>query len=86
MVAASTDCPGGYTAMLTDYISPNQDFIACPNQDVVYGGGFSALEKEPMVIQVPDFGDASGSMRYMTSARTKLAGLASNTAASRAST
>jgi hypothetical protein len=23
----------------------------------VYGGGFSALDKEPMVFQVPDFGD-----------------------------
>ena len=33
-----------------------QTFIVCPNQDVVYGGGFAALEKEPMVFQVPDFG------------------------------
>jgi hypothetical protein len=23
---------------------------------VVYGGGFAALDKEPMVFQVPDFG------------------------------
>ena len=42
--------------MLTNYISPNQTFIACPNQDVVYGAGFSALDKEPTVFQVPDFG------------------------------
>ena len=32
-------------------------FIVCPNQDVVYGAGFTALDKEPTVIQVPDFGD-----------------------------
>ena len=48
--------PVGYNAMLTNYISPNQTFIACPNQDVVYGAGFSALDKEPTVFQVPDFG------------------------------
>ena len=49
--------PVGYNAMLTDYIAPNQTFIVCPNQDVVYGAGFSALDKEPTVFQVPDFGD-----------------------------
>jgi hypothetical protein len=49
--------PVGYNAMLTNYIAPNQTFIACPNQDVVYGAGFSALDKEPTVFQVPDFGD-----------------------------
>ena len=27
--------PIGQVAMLTNYISPNQTFIACPNQDVV---------------------------------------------------
>ena len=43
--------------MLTDYISPEQTFVTCPNQDVVYGGGFFALDKEPIVFQVPDFGD-----------------------------
>ena len=32
-------------------------FVACPNQDVVYGAGFFALDKEPIVFQVPDFGD-----------------------------
>jgi hypothetical protein len=29
----------------------------CPNQDVAYGAGFTALDKEPTVVQVPDFGD-----------------------------
>ncbi len=43
--------------MLTDYISPDQRFIACANQDVVYGAGFMPLDKEPIVFQVPDFGD-----------------------------
>ena len=49
--------PVGYNAMLTGYISPEETFIACPNQDVVYGAGFSALDKEPTVFQVPEFGD-----------------------------
>jgi hypothetical protein len=48
--------PIGDLTMLHDYISPEQTFIVCPNQDVVYGGGFAALDKEPMVFQVPDFG------------------------------
>lgn len=49
--------PVGYNQMLTDYLKPDQTFIVCPNQDVVYGAGFTALDKEPEVIQVPDFGD-----------------------------
>jgi len=44
-------------AMLTGYISPSQTFIACPNQDVAYGAGWMTLDKEPIVFQVPDFGD-----------------------------
>jgi hypothetical protein len=45
-------------AMLTNYISPEQRFIAATNQDVVYGFGFlDNLDKEPIVFQVPDFGD-----------------------------
>jgi hypothetical protein len=48
--------PVGTSVMLTDYVKPEEDFIVCPNQDVVYGGGFAALDKEPMVFQVPDFG------------------------------
>lgn len=49
--------PIGQVTMLTDYIKPDQSFITCPNQDVVYGGGYFALDKEPVVFQVPDFGD-----------------------------
>jgi hypothetical protein len=44
-------------AMLTGYVDPAQRFIACPNQDVVYGTGFFDLDKEPIVFQVPDFGE-----------------------------
>ena len=49
--------PVGYNQMLTNYISPAQTFAVCPNQDGAYGGGFTALDKEPTVIQVPDFGN-----------------------------
>jgi len=43
--------------MLTDYVSPDQRAVACPNQDVAYGFGVSQLDMEPLVLQVPDFGD-----------------------------
>jgi hypothetical protein len=43
-------------AMLRDYVEPEDRFVACPNQDVVYGGGVLALEGSPAVVQVPDFG------------------------------
>ena len=51
--------PMGYNglAMLTDYISPEERSVACPNQDVVYGTGFFDLDKEPVILQVPDFKD-----------------------------
>ena len=49
--------PTGQIAMLYDYIDPGQNFIACPNQDVVYGLGFFSLDEQPVVIQVPDIGD-----------------------------
>jgi hypothetical protein len=45
-------------AMLTNYINADQRFVTCTNQDVVYGFGyFDNLDKEPIVFQVPDFGD-----------------------------
>jgi hypothetical protein len=45
-------------AMLTNYVSAEQRFVTCTNQDVVYGFGFlDNLDKEPIVFQVPDFGD-----------------------------
>jgi hypothetical protein len=49
--------PMNQVGMLTGYISPGETFIGDPNQDVVYGLGYLSLEKEPVVIQVPEFGD-----------------------------
>ncbi|MGC1576524.1 MAG: DUF1254 domain-containing protein [Beijerinckiaceae bacterium] len=43
--------------MLTDYVAPEERIVACPNQDVVYGGGSLGLDRSPVVVQVPDFGD-----------------------------
>ena len=51
------NAPLGQVCMLTDYISPDQRFVACPNQDVAYGFGFASLDEHPVVYQVPDFGD-----------------------------
>lgn len=48
--------PLNQLGMLTDYIVPEERIVACPNQDVVYGIGALALDKSPVVIQVPDFG------------------------------
>lgn len=49
--------PQGQIGMLHDYIDPAETFVTCPNQDVVYGLGFFSLDKQPVVIQVPDFDD-----------------------------
>ncbi|MBR0650185.1 DUF1254 domain-containing protein [Roseomonas terrae] len=49
--------PRGYIAMLVDYIKPEETFVTCPNQDVVYGNGYFSLDEQPVVIQVPDFAD-----------------------------
>src|SRR5271165_5299599 len=49
--------PMNQLAMLTGYVNPAETYIADPNQDVVYGLGYLSLEKEPVVIQVPEFGD-----------------------------
>lgn len=43
--------------MLRDYVDPSERAVACPNQDVVYGLGIFDFSKEPVVVQVPDFGD-----------------------------
>jgi hypothetical protein len=44
-------------SMLSDYVKPEQRWVACPNQDVVYGAGIAALDRTPVVVQVPDFGE-----------------------------
>jgi hypothetical protein len=49
--------PINQLGMLSNYITPEQRLIPCPNQDVVYGSGALALDISPVVIQVPDFND-----------------------------
>ena len=49
--------PPNQIGMLHDYIDPSERAVACPNQDVVYGQCVLALDREPFVFQVPDFGD-----------------------------
>ena len=49
--------PMNQIAMLTGYVNPAETFIVIPNQDVVYGLGYLDLAKEPVVLQVPDFGE-----------------------------
>lgn len=49
--------PYGQIGMLHDYIEPAETFVTCPNQDVVYGLGYFALDEQPVIAQVPDFGD-----------------------------
>jgi hypothetical protein len=49
--------PVNEITMLTDFIEPSERAVACPNQDVVYGQAVLDLSKEPVVVQVPDFGD-----------------------------
>jgi hypothetical protein len=49
--------PINHVAMFTDYIDPGERLAVCPNQDVVYGIGWLALDRSAVVVQVPDFGD-----------------------------
>lgn len=48
--------PPGHISMLSDYISAEERFVTCPNQDTVYGAGFQHVDTQPVVVQVPDFG------------------------------
>jgi len=49
--------PSNQIGMLRDYIVPEERVVACPNQDVVYGFSLLDLAQEPVIIQVPNFGD-----------------------------
>ncbi len=49
--------PLNHVCMLSDYIGPQERMVACPNQDVVYGAGSIGPDVEPVVLQVPDFGE-----------------------------
>lgn len=48
--------PPNQMGMLTDYIDPAERIVATPNQDVVYGISILSLDREPVVLQVPNFG------------------------------
>lgn len=47
--------PINHLAMFHDYVDPTGRIITSPNQDVIYGLSLMLLEKEPVIIQVPDF-------------------------------
>ena len=49
--------PPNQLAMLCDYIDASQHVMTCPDHDAVQGFGVLALNREPVVVQVPDFGD-----------------------------
>jgi hypothetical protein len=44
-------------AMRSDYVSSEERLIACPTVDLICGGAALALDRSPVVVQVPDFGD-----------------------------
>jgi hypothetical protein len=78
--------PMNQVVMLTGYIDPREDFIAIPNQDVVYGLGWLSLAKEPVVVQVPDFGDRFWTYPVYDARTTEISELDCNTAPSPVST
>jgi hypothetical protein len=43
--------------MLTGYNQPDQRYITCPSQDLIYGFGVLDLARDAVVLQVPDFGE-----------------------------
>ncbi|WP_198651594.1 DUF1254 domain-containing protein [Dyella sp. C11] len=49
--------PPNHLSMLHSYVDPAERAVACPNQDVGYGIALLSLDVEPVVVQVPDFGD-----------------------------
>ncbi len=61
--------PPGSISMLTDYIDAAEKFVACPNQDTVYGAGYQRLDSQPVIVQVPDF-DERFYTYQLTDART----------------
>ena len=78
--------PIGQLCMLNDYIKPEQTFVACPNQDVVYGADSSPWTRTRLFFKYRTLATVSGCMRCMTHARTSSQRLASPTARSPAST
>jgi hypothetical protein len=70
--------PIGYNTMLTGYIKPEQTFIVCPNQDVVYGGGLPPWTRSRRCSRCRTSANDTGSIRSTISARMKLARSGSN--------
>jgi hypothetical protein len=64
--------PINHLAMLHDYIGPRQRYITCPSQDLIYGFGILDLGREPVVVQVPDFGERFWVYRRLISESTLL--------------
>ena len=78
--------PINQVGMLTGYIDPGETFIADPNQDVVYGLGYLSLEQEPVVLQVPDFGDRFWTVPVYNARTDQMSNLGCSTAPSPVST
>ena len=49
--------PINHLCMLNGYIDPRQRYVTCPCQDLIYGFGILDFGREPVVVQVPDFGE-----------------------------
>ena len=49
--------PLNQVAMFHDYVNPSERSLGDPNQDVVYGLSYMDLRKQPVIVQVPEFGD-----------------------------
>jgi hypothetical protein len=48
--------PINHLGMLVGYNDPGQRYITCPSQDLIYGFGILDLRRQPVIVQVPDFG------------------------------
>jgi len=49
--------PPNRLCMLTDRVKTSMTAVPCPNPDVIYGFGILDLRDEPVILQVPDFGE-----------------------------
>jgi hypothetical protein len=49
--------PVNQLVMWHDYVDPSERSLGDPNQGVVYGLSYMDLGKEPVIVQVPEFGD-----------------------------
>ena len=63
--------PMNQVGMLNSYIDPGERFIACPNQDVVYGLGYLSLKQELWSFKFPPLATVSGRSRCTTRAPTR---------------